>query len=237
MDAVSLGGERLHRQSSADHIQPHDDDFPTGGTRVHLAAGAMLGDGDIVFPLDAVIALSMPGEQGRFQIGLARKGDIVGIQGLLLPAFPPVAARVLSAGAAIRVPREAVLRAIKVDRSLHERLLSYAFRSTAGFLTEAALNMALTIEQRVARWIALYREAVERDDLAITHRELAEMLGVRRSGVTVALHVLEGERIIRSRRGRLQVLDRGRLRATGRCDQPRGQSATTARKEPDHVEI
>lgn len=220
MDAVTLGGKTSHRHSSAEQFQSTNEHLFGGGARVNLAPGAVLNPGDIFFPLDAVIALSMIREQARLQIGLASKGDIVGIHRLLLPGFPAVGSSVLRGGAAIRMPGEAILRAIKTDSSLHERLLGYAFRSTAGFLAEAGLQAALMIEQRVARWIALYREAVQRDDLAITHRELAELLGVRRSGVTVALHILEGERIIRSRRGRLQVLDRDRLHATGRYDRP-----------------
>ena len=238
MDAVLLGGETAHRQSSAEHFQSTDSHLFTGGARVKLVPGATLNAGDIFFPLDAVVALRMVREQAHFQIGLAGKGDIVGIHRLLLPAFPTIIAHVLSGGSAIRVPADAVLRASKADPSLHERLLGYAFRSTASFLAEVALQAALMIEQRVARWIALYREAVQRDDLAITHRELADLLGVRRSGVTVALHVLEGERIIRSRRGRLQILDRGKLHATGRCDDPvlPGHPTSAARKETAHAQ-
>lgn len=238
MNAVTLGGETSHRRSAAEHFQSADEHLFSAGARVNLVPGAALSEDDIVFPLDAVLALSMEREQARFQIAIAGKGDIVGIHRLLLPAFPPVQTIVLRGGAAIRVPGEAILRAMKADPSLHERLLGYAFRSTAGFLAEAALQAALMIEQRVARWIALYREAVQRDDLAITHRELAEFLGVRRSGVTVALHVLEGERIIRSRRGRLQVLDRDRLHATGRCDRPadRGRPIGAAYREAAHVD-
>lgn len=224
MDAVTLGGETArhnsHHHHPSEQLPAPESRLHTGGTRVTLAPGATLNPEDILFPVDAVLALSMTREQARFQIGFARSGDVVGIHRLLLPSFPPVAARVLSGGVAIRVPGEAISRAVRADRSLHERLLSYAFRSTAGFLAEAAAGAALMIEQRVARWIALYRDAVQRDELAITHRELAELLGVRRSGVTVALHLLEGERMIRSRRGRLQILDRDRLFAMGRCDAP-----------------
>lgn len=238
MDAVMLGGETARRPSPADHFKPTDDHLFSGGARVRLAPGTTLNASEIVFPLDAVVALSMTRDQARFQIGLARKGDIVGIHRLLLPGFPAIIAHVLSGGSAIRVPADAVFRASKADPSLHERLLGYAFRSTAGFLAEAALQAALMIEQRVARWIALYGEAVQRDDLAITHRELAEQLGVRRSGVTVALHMLEGERIIRSRRGRLQILDRDKLHATGRCGEvvSPGHPINPARKETAHVE-
>ena len=49
------------------------------------------------------------------------------------------------------------------------------------------------------------------DELPLTHETLSRMLGVRRSGVTEALHHLEGARIVRATRGRVHVLDRGRL--------------------------
>lgn len=217
MDAVGSGEENAHRHSTMEHQQGPDDHLFVGGARVQLSPGTLLNGDDVFFPVDSIVALSMTRQQARFQIGLARKGDIVGIHRLLMPGFPPIVARVLNGGAAIRVPGHAVIHAIKADGSLHDRLLNYAFRTTAGFLAETATNAALMIEHRVARWIALYREAVQSDDFAITHRELAELLGVRRSGVTVALHELEGERIIRSRRGRLQILDHDRLLATGQC--------------------
>lgn len=71
MDPITLGGETIHRRSSADQFQSADERPFTGGARVRLAPGAMLNSGDIFFPLDAVVAVSMRQEQARFQIGLA----------------------------------------------------------------------------------------------------------------------------------------------------------------------
>jgi hypothetical protein len=53
--------------------------------------------------------------------------------------------------------------------------------------------------------------SVPLDDIAMTHNFVALMLGVRRPGVTVATHVLEGERMIRAKRGLIAVLDRDKL--------------------------
>jgi len=50
-------------------------------------------------------------------------------------------------------------------------------------------------------------ETLASDIIPITHHDLAHTLGVRRSGVTVALHVIEGERLIRLSRARIQVID------------------------------
>ena len=49
------------------------------------------------------------------------------------------------------------------------------------------------------------------NDIALTHEFMATMLGVRRAGVTVALHILEGNKLIRAKRGEVTVLDRARL--------------------------
>ena len=67
------------------------------------------------------------------------------------------------------------------------------------------------MEQRTARWLLMYHDRIDGDELAITHEELGVMLGVRRASITDALHHLEGSEGIRSLRGRLQIRDRVRL--------------------------
>ena len=60
----------------------------------------------------------------------------------------------------------------------------------------------------MARWLLMAHDRVEGDEFRLTHEFLAVMLGVRRPGVTVALHFLEGAGLIRSTRGLVTVLDR-----------------------------
>ena len=69
-------------------------------------------------------------------------------------------------------------------------------------------NLIHPVGRRTARWILLYHDRLDGDEIAITHEELGVMLGVRRSSVTDALHLLEGEGLIRSLRGRVVVRDR-----------------------------
>jgi CRP-like cAMP-binding protein len=209
MQATSWGeSEALGQRIQLDGPHwTHDHQPPASGERIDLQPSARLNPADVYFPLESVLALSLVRDGARFQVGFARRGDVVGIHTLLLPAFPQLSAQVLRPGSAIRVPRDQLARALEEDRGFHERLLRYAFRSTSEFLGEAAAVIALSLEQRVARWIASYRSVIGRDELTVTHQEMATALGVRRSGVTVALHILEGERLIRSRRGRLQILN------------------------------
>jgi hypothetical protein len=63
----------------------------------------------------------------------------------------------------------------------------------------------------MARWILLYHDRVQGDEITLTHEEFRLMLGVRRSSVTDALHRLEAERAVRGLRGRVVVRDREKL--------------------------
>ena len=65
--------------------------------------------------------------------------------------------------------------------------------------------------ERVARWLLGAHDRTDADELLVTHDTLSRMLGVRRVGVTNALHVLEGDRLVQARRGRVRVLDRAGL--------------------------
>ena len=67
------------------------------------------------------------------------------------------------------------------------------------------------IEERLARWLLMAHDRLDGDAMALTHEFLALMLGVRRPGVTVGLHFLEGKGLIKSTRGVVTVIDRGSL--------------------------
>jgi CRP-like cAMP-binding protein len=65
-----------------------------------------------------------------------------------------------------------------------------------------------TIEERLARWLLMSFDRSEGGDLPLVHEFIAIMLAVRRSGVTTAMHVLEGKHAIRAVRGRIQLRNR-----------------------------
>lgn len=187
-------------------------------SRVRLSNGSTLDDdGSVYFPLDGVATLILSREDARCQVGFARQGDAIGLQRLFVPDFPIVVATVIRHGAFVRATPDVLRRLMRDDPSFRDRLSLYAMHAMGCYLSEAARALTSSLEQRVARWITLCRRALDDDVLPVTHEQIAEALGVRRSGVTVALHVLEGQMLIRSRRGRIDVLDRKGLRsfATG----------------------
>jgi len=74
-----------------------------------------------------------------------------------------------------------------------------------------ALEWGYNIEERLAGWLLMCRDRLDSDDLPLTHEFLSIMLGVRRSSVTLAIQILEGAKIIRTRRGLLTVVNRAKL--------------------------
>ncbi|KQY27821.1 hypothetical protein ASD32_24915 [Rhizobium sp. Root483D2] len=71
------------------------------------------------------------------------------------------------------------------------------------------------IEQRLARWLVMVHDRVDGDSFTITHDLLSLMLGVRRQGVTVALQILEGDHLIKSTCGTIEIKDREGLIEAG----------------------
>jgi len=81
----------------------------------------------------------------------------------------------------------------------------------------AMANARAKIDARLARWLLMAHDRIRANTLPLTHEFLALMLGVRRAGVTDALHGLERKKLIRTARGEIVVLDRkGIERTAGR---------------------
>lgn len=91
---------------------------------------------------------------------------------------------------------------------LRDLMLAYAFAfsiQTAHTMVAMAYGV---LEIRLARWLLMIHDRVDGDELWLTHDFMATMLAVRRPGVTITLHELEGRALIRSKRGYLLLRDR-----------------------------
>lgn len=176
--------------------------------RIFAQAGTdLVCDDAIYFPVDAIASVSLARRETAFQVGFASRGDAIGIQSLFMPDSPSLHARVLKGGTLISVAPDLLTRLMKEDAKLKERLSNYAMRALTRYLDSAVCAATLSIERRVAQWISRYGGVLRNDSLPVTHQQMASALGVRRSGVTVALHVLEGEHLVRSKRARIDILD------------------------------
>ncbi|MGG7537674.1 MULTISPECIES: Crp/Fnr family transcriptional regulator [unclassified Rhizobium] len=100
------------------------------------------------------------------------------------------------------------------DRPTVRRLLLRFLHSFFAQVANTALSNAVhKIDVRLARWLLLCHDRLDGEEIEITHEYMATMLGVRRSSVTDALHILEGEHLIYSTRGLVIIRNRASLEA------------------------
>jgi len=121
---------------------------------------------------------------------------------------------VQNAGAGQRISADNLRRAMRKSSTLQSLLLLYAHTFLIQTTQTAKANARSSIEERLARWLLMAHDRLETDDLNITHEFLSVMLGVRRSGVTVALNILETTGLISIHRGVITIVDRKGLKAT-----------------------
>jgi len=114
-------------------------------------------------------------------------------------------------GNGLRMPVENLLQAVDASVSLHRVLLRFAHAFMIQTTQTALSNGRSKIEERLARWLLMSADRSDDSALPLTHEFLATMLGVQRSGVTVALQELERIGLITHKRGVITILDREAL--------------------------
>jgi CRP-like cAMP-binding protein len=112
-----------------------------------------------------------------------------------------------------RIAGDKLREAIAQSRSLERPLLSFAHAFMNQTANTALSNGTATLEERLARWLLMANDRLRGDEVPLTHEFLSLMLGVRRAGVTVALHYLEQRAIIRLARKQIVITDRKGLEA------------------------
>lgn len=145
------------------------------------------------------------------EVGNAGSGGVVGLPALFGVTTATHAAVALMPTSAFRIDASALKQLARKSDGLHDLLLHYVEIRMEQSMQLAACNLRHHLNQRLARWIHTVYDQVDGLPIKITHDELAQLLGVRRAGITVGLHILEGEHAIRSRRGRIVVQDPLRL--------------------------
>jgi CRP-like cAMP-binding protein len=169
----------------------------------------------IYFPTTAIISLLYLMENGASaEMGMAGKEGLVGVALFMGGNTMPNRAVVQSAGVAVRMKAQ-VLRDEFARGGAFQRLL---LRYTQALLTQmsqtAVCNRLHAIEQQLCRWLLLSHDRLASDELVMTQELIANMLGVRREGVTAAAGRLQEQGLISYVRGRIQILDRRGLEAS-----------------------
>lgn len=114
-------------------------------------------------------------------------------------------------GSAQRIRADCLAQTMDEDRVLRAHLLRYVQSFQLQLAYSALANGRYTIPVRLARWLLMCHDRIGSEVMPLQHEFLALMLGVRRSGVTTEIHVLEGVHAIKATRARIQILDRAKL--------------------------
>ena len=128
----------------------------------------------------------------------------------------PVRELVQGSGTALRMKAAAFLEELARCAPLQREVYRYAYAKLAQARQTAACNRFHQVAARLARWLLMTRDRVRSDHFHLTHEFLADMLGVRRAGVTNAATELQRRKLIRYRRGNISILD-GRGLAAAAC--------------------
>ena len=179
------------------------------GLAVYESGGAQ---GFVYFPTDSIVSLLYVLESGAStEIAVTGNEGIVGISLFMGGETTPSRAVMHSAGQGYRV-RAAVLKKQFESRGELQHLL---LRFTQALITQmtqtAVCNRHHAVDQQLCRWLLLMLDRLPSNELHMTQELIANMLGVRREGVTEAAGKLQAEGLIEYSRGRIVVLDRPRL--------------------------
>lgn len=161
------------------------------------------------FPSEGFVGLSTrPPHPAQMEVDLVGNEGMLGIALVLGVAESSQRALVLGAGAALRINASALRREVRRDRSLRRLLNRYVYVLMMQFVQNATCIASHKIEQRLARLLLMSQDRASSEAWDITQASLAQMLGVRRVGVTEAAGALQRLGYIRYSRGRLAVTDR-----------------------------
>ncbi|PYC24590.1 Crp/Fnr family transcriptional regulator [Aquipseudomonas alcaligenes] len=185
--------------------------------RVELPLGKVLYEsGDtlrhVYFPTDSIISLLYVMENGASaEISVVGNEGLVGVALFMGGESTPSRAIVQSGGYAYRLQGQR----LKDEFNRHGELLVLMLRYTQALLTQmaqtAVCNRHHQIDQQLCRWLLLSLDRLPSNRLTMTQELIANMLGVRREGVTEAAGKLQRQGVIEYSRGHITVLDRKKL--------------------------
>lgn len=166
----------------------------------------------VYFPTTAIVSLLYVMENGASaEIAVVGSEGIVGISLFMGGASTPSRAVVQSAGKGLRLKAVLLMEEFNRGGPVLHLLLRYTQAMITQMCQTAVCNRHHTVDQQLCRWLLLSLDRLQSNELVMTQELIANMLGVRREGVTEAAGHLDEAGLIRYHRGRITVLDRGQL--------------------------
>ena len=180
-------------------------DLPLG--LVLYESGATLSH--VYFPTTAIVSLLYVMENGASaEIAVVGNEGIIGISLFMGGESTPSRAVVQSAGKGVRLKAQIVKDEFNRAGPVLHLLLRYTQALITQMAQTAVCNRHHSLDQQLCRWLLLSLDRLQDNELVMTQELIANMLGVRREGVTEAALKLQQDGLIRYARGRITVLDR-----------------------------
>jgi CRP-like cAMP-binding protein len=165
--------------------------------------------GHVYFPISAIVSLLYVMENGASaEIAVVGKEGIVGISLFMGGDSTPSRAVVQSAGIGVRLRAQVMKDEFGRAGPVMHLLLRYTQALITQMAQTAVCNRHHSLDQQLCRWLLLSLDRLQGRDLVMTQELIANMLGVRREGVTEAALKLQKLGLIRYARGHITVLDR-----------------------------
>ncbi len=168
----------------------------------------------VYFPIDCVVSLLYVLKDGETaEVALIGNEGVVGMPVITGGSHSPHRAIVQAAGTGFRIDARALRTVFERGGRTQQVLLRYSQALTIQIGQTAVCNRHHKLEQQLCRWLLMSVDRLPGDNLTMTQELIANMLGVRREGVTEAAGRLQSIGAIRYQRGRIEVLDRPQLEA------------------------
>jgi CRP-like cAMP-binding protein len=180
-------------------------ELPLG--QVLYESGSTLGH--VYFPTTAIVSLLYVMQNGESaEIAVVGREGIVGVALFMGGESTPSRAVVQSAGHGFRLKAQAVKQEFEASPAVMHLLLRYTQALITQMAQTAVCNRHHSLDQQLCRWLLLSLDRLSGSELQMTQKLIANMLGVRREGVTEAALKLQKAGLIQYSRGRILALDR-----------------------------
>jgi len=168
----------------------------------------------VYFPTSAVASSLYTMQDGAIaEIALVGNDGVVGMALILGGQTAPHREVVQIGGEAVKIPRKVIHKEFARGGLFQHALLLYTQALIMQISQTAVCNRLHTIEKRLCRWLLLCHDRVNCSEILMTQEYIANMLGSRREGVTVAAGHLQNAGVIRYSRGHIKIIDREGLEA------------------------
>jgi CRP-like cAMP-binding protein len=166
----------------------------------------------VYFPTDAIVSLLYVLENGASaEIAVVGNEGLIGIALFMGGETTPSRAIVQSAGHAYRLVGQRLKDEFHRNGGVQLQLLRYTQALITQMAQTAVCNRHHSVDQQLCRWLLLSLDRLSSNELVMTQELIANMLGVRREGVTEAAGRLQKLGVIKYSRGKITVLDRPQL--------------------------